>query len=176
MLSQQHIVLIGMPGVGKSAVGALLARALGRPFYDTDSLIEKSLDKTISEIFSQHGEDCFRQEEAAMITTLLARKPAVIVVGAGGLQNLATRKQLQAHYLVHLEASEEALSGRLQCDTTRPLLNIENKQKTLQELYASRAPIYQQMAKKTVNTENKSLQKIVIEIQSSLEPCTELTL
>ena len=79
----KNLVLIGMMGCGKSTVGRLLARKLGRELVDTDQYIEEKTGRTIPEIFAQEGEDFFRELERAAGETLAARRDLVIACGGG---------------------------------------------------------------------------------------------
>lgn len=90
-LTQKPILLVGMMGAGKSTLGALLAEALGRDFYDCDGEIEKQAGKKVAEIFRDEGEDFFRQLEAAILNSLLEEDNAIIAAGGGTLgSELAT--------------------------------------------------------------------------------------
>ncbi|HXZ26041.1 MAG TPA: shikimate kinase, partial [Nitrospiria bacterium] len=81
----RHVVLIGMMGTGKSAVGRALAKRLKRPFYDTDRLIEEREGRSITAIFQSNGEDYFRQVESAVIRDVTAKPVGVVASGGGAL-------------------------------------------------------------------------------------------
>ena len=79
----RHIVLVGLPGAGKSTVGKLLAERLGAPYVDIDSLIVRKMQKPIARIFAEDGEPRFRQLEAETMRQALTGPPAVIIPGGG---------------------------------------------------------------------------------------------
>ena len=85
------VVLVGMPGAGKSTVGPVLAQELGLPFQDSDALIEEEAGFSISEIFRRHGERWFRRAERRVIADLLRGPPIVIAVGGGAFLAPGTR-------------------------------------------------------------------------------------
>src|SRR5262249_43250792 len=90
-LGGRSIVLVGMPGCGKSALGRRLAPRLELPFVDVDEEIEQAAGKSIKEIFVDHGEAYFRDGERRVIARLLASGPQVLATGGGALLNEETR-------------------------------------------------------------------------------------
>ncbi|MEG0441932.1 MAG: shikimate kinase, partial [Oscillospiraceae bacterium] len=91
----KNIVLIGMPGSGKSVVGALLSRQLSRPFIDLDTLIEETASLTVSEIFEQWGEEAFRDLESALAVQTAQESGVVIATGGGVILREENMKALQ---------------------------------------------------------------------------------
>jgi shikimate kinase len=125
MLSlKQHITLIGFMGSGKTRLGKKLAKVLGLPFFDTDQLIEKQEQNTISEIFARHGEAHFRRLESNLVQELMSLPPAVIATGGGlpcYLSNLEKLKKMGIIIYLHRPAKE--LTKRLsQAKEKRPLI------------------------------------------------------
>src|SRR5947208_10423654 len=119
----RSIVLVGMMGAGKSAVGRCLQERFGFSRFDTDQIVTSKFGMPISEIFSKHGENKFRDAETEMLQALAARGPAVIVTGGGIVlreQNLALLKRLGA--VVWLQADEATLFKRASGTGNRPLL------------------------------------------------------
>ena len=105
----ETIVLIGPPAVGKSTVGANLARRLGVPFIDVDQLIEDREQRAISEIFATDGESLFRAME--LDATLAALEGGgVIALGGGAVTNATLRAALRGHRVIWLRASPESIS------------------------------------------------------------------
>ena len=137
-VQMQNIVLIGMPGCGKSTIGALLAKKLDRPMVDADAEIEQLAGKTIPEIFVQDGEDAFRNWETQVLTELGKRSGLVIATGGG----CVTR---QRNYpLLHQNGSIVCLQRDIQVLPTdgRPLSQAND----LGVMYTKRKPLYEAFA------------------------------
>lgn len=93
----RHLVLIGMMGVGKSTVGRALARALGRPFLDSDDAVEARSGRTVADIFAADGEAAFRAVEAEVMAALLDDpRPSVIAAAGGSVLDAGTRERLRS--------------------------------------------------------------------------------
>jgi shikimate kinase len=148
----KSIVLIGMMGAGKSSVGRCLQRRTGLACFDTDEMISKKLALSIPEIFSQHGEEVFRQTETDVLREL-SPQDAIIVTGGGIIlrqENNELLKRLGT--VVWLEATEETLLERASRRGNRPLLQTENPGATLSEMLRVRAPFYAILADIRINT------------------------
>jgi shikimate kinase len=140
----RHILFCGTAGSGKTTVGALVARALGRDFVDIDRLVERAAGSSVQAIFARDGEAAFRaQERAAVVRALGAAKPAVISLGGGALENDDTFADARRHTLVWLKATVPTLASRLSGNGERPLLAGDPLAK-LHELAAEREPRYRQ--------------------------------
>jgi len=140
---KKTVVLIGMMGAGKTAVGGALSRMLGVPFLDSDDEIVRAASMTIAEIFDRDGEPFFRQKEAQVIARLLAGPPCVLSTGGGAYLAEATRDAIAAQGVaVWLQADPALLWQRVKAKATRPLLQIENPRARLEALCAERDPIY----------------------------------
>lgn len=143
MRLRRTVVLVGMMGAGKTAVGGALARALGVPFLDSDDEIQKAAQRSIAEIFARDGEPFFRARETEVIGRLLAGKPCVLSTGGGAFMAEANRALIAARGIsVWLRADLDLLWNRVRHKTTRPLLRTENPRETLAALYAQRTPVY----------------------------------
>lgn len=139
----RHIVLVGMMGAGKTAVGTELARRLGVPFRDSDAEIEKAAAMTISEIFTRDGEAFFRAREAEVLARLLAGPVGVISTGGGAFMQPRNREIIAARGLsVWLNCDLDLLWQRVRQRPTRPLLQTEDPRGTLARLLAERQPTY----------------------------------
>ena len=113
-MSGRHIVLTGMMGSGKTAVGERLARRLGVPFYDADSLLEAEAGKRIADLFAGEGEAHFRALERELIGRLLVEPPGVIATGGGAFVDPENRARLKAGgTVVCLLADVETLLARV---------------------------------------------------------------
>ncbi len=132
-------------GAGKSTVGRRLAEKLGRPFYDSDTEIEKAAGLSISDIFALHGEADFRRGEQQVLKRLLTLPPHVLATGGGAYLNDETRALMQEHAItVWLNADLETLWKRVQKRDSRPLLKRGNAKQVLTDLLAEREPVYSQ--------------------------------
>ncbi len=142
MHAERHIVLCGLSGAGKSTVGPLLARRLGRPFVDIDRSVEVTAGCSVREILARDGEAAFRsRERAATLDAFAAATPAVVALGGGALEDDATLAAALAQLLVWLDAPVKVLVPRV--DGSRPLL-AGDAETRLAALAAKRAPRYGQ--------------------------------
>jgi shikimate kinase len=140
----RHIVFCGTAGSGKTTVGALVARALGRSFIDVDRAVEREAGMSVQAIFAQEGEAAFRaRERRAVQRALAAPKPAVISLGGGALETDATFADVRDHTLVWLRATVPTLAARLAGNGERPLLAGDPLAR-LHALAAEREPRYRQ--------------------------------
>lgn len=140
---KKPIVLVGMMGAGKSAVGQALAQRLGVPFLDSDHEIERAAAMSIAEIFARDGETFFRAREAEVISRLLAEGPCVLSVGGGAFLAERTRAAIaEGGISIWLRADVELLWERVRHKQTRPLLRTADPKATLTRLAAERDPIY----------------------------------
>ncbi len=132
-------------GAGKSTVGRRLAEKLDRPFYDSDTEIEKAAGLSISDIFALHGEADFRRGEQQVLKRLLTLPPHVLATGGGAYLNEETRALMRDHAItVWLNADLETLWKRVQKRDSRPLLKRGNAKQVLTDLLAEREPVYSQ--------------------------------
>lgn len=140
---RRHIVLIGMMGAGKTALGSELARRLHVPFTDSDVEIEAAAAMSISEIFARDGETFFRDREAQVIGRILKESPRVISTGGGAWMQDRNRAAITAAGMsVWLACDLETLWHRVRQRSTRPLLKTEDPKGTLARLLAEREPTY----------------------------------
>ena len=132
-------------GAGKSTVGRRLVEKLGRPFFDSDTEIEKAAGLSISDIFALHGEADFRRGEQQVLKRLLTLPPHVLATGGGAYLNEETRALMREHAItVWLNADLETLWKRVQKRDSRPLLKRGNAKQVLTDLLAEREPVYSQ--------------------------------
>lgn len=145
MKLHKTVVLVGMMGAGKTAVGKELARILAVPFLDSDEEIVAAAAMSIAEIFERDGEDFFRAREAEVIARLMRGTPGVLSVGGGAFLNAKTRALISdLGVSVWLRADLELLWSRVRQKTTRPLLMTADPRATLADLLAQREPFYAQ--------------------------------
>ena len=140
---KKTVVMVGMMGAGKTAVGTALARQLGVPFRDSDDEITRAANRSIAEIFESHGEAFFRARESEVLGRLLKGEPAVLSTGGGAFLAPANRQMIHDFGVsVWLRADLELLWNRVRHKTTRPLLRTENPRETLRALHEARLPSY----------------------------------
>jgi len=144
-LGKRNLVLVGLMGAGKSAIGKLVATTMGVPFIDSDHEIERVSRMTIPELFERYGEPEFRKLENRVITRLLRSGPRVLSTGGGAFMNGDTRTSIQTHGLsLWLDADLDTLWERVIKRDNRPLLKTENPRQTLENLMTARYPTYAQ--------------------------------
>jgi shikimate kinase len=137
------VVLVGMMGAGKTAVGTALARHLSVPFLDADEELVRAAQMSIAEIFARDGESFFRARETEVLGRLLSGPPAVLSTGGGAFLSEVNRQLIaEKGVSVWLKADLDLLWQRVRHKTTRPLLRTANPRATLAELYAARVPLY----------------------------------
>nr|WP_172827908.1 shikimate kinase [Neptunicoccus sediminis] len=141
---KKTVVLVGLMGAGKTAVGTLVAQKLGVPFLDSDHEIERAANMTVAEIFSRDGEEFFRAKESQVLERLLLGAPCILSTGGGAYLAEANRTMIARHGVaLWLRADLELLWSRVRHKTTRPLLRTDNPKETLAGLHEVRTPIYQ---------------------------------
>lgn len=164
------ISLVGMPGGGKSTVGRQLAKRLDWRFIDTDAVIEKRIGQPIRSFFEQQGEDAFRDVESTVIDECTQSTRAILATGGGSVLREANRALLRERtHVVYLRSSAEELFRRLRHDTQRPLLQVQDPQARLRELFAQRDPLYRETAHYIVETGRPSVQSLVNMVLMQLE-------
>ncbi len=167
-LGNRSLVLIGLMGCGKSAIGKRLATKLSLPFVDADEEIERVAQQSISEIFAQYGEPFFRERERMVIARLLANGPQVLATGGGAFISPQTREAVREHGIsIWLKADLPVLMRRVMKRNTRPLLKTEDPEAVMRRLMDERYPIY---AKADVTVESRDVvhETIVAEIVEAL--------
>lgn len=138
-----NIVLVGMMGAGKSAVGAELGRRLGLPVRDTDTEISRAAAMTIPEIFARDGEAFFRDRETEVLARVLRGSRAIVSTGGGAWLRAENRALVAtAGVSVWLDCTLATLWQRVRQKPTRPLLQTPDPRGTLERLLAERAPFY----------------------------------
>ncbi|QQN65500.1 shikimate kinase [Bradyrhizobium diazoefficiens] len=143
-LNGRPIVLVGMPGSGKSTIGPYLARRLGLPFIDSDKKIETAARMSITEIFASKGEQHFRELEANSIARFLGSGPVVLATGGGAFMHEETRRHVADKAVsIWLNTDIGEIRKRLRRDITRPLLQTASREDTIAQLISERAPFYQ---------------------------------
>ena len=164
----RSIVLVGMPGSGKSAVGRRLAARLQLPFVDADEEIERAAGKPIMDIFKDHGEAHFREGERKVIARLLTSGPQVLATGGGAFMVAETRDNVRRRGVsVWIKAELQLLLRRVLKRNTRPLLQVD-PEGVMRSLMATRYPVYA-TADVTVESRDLPHEAIVTEIIEALK-------
>ena len=157
-------------GAGKTSVGKVLARMLGKEFFDSDHEIERVTGVRIPVIFEIEGESGFRVREHKMIAELVARENILLATGGGAILSKENRDLLRANgTVIYLRAPVKSLLRRTQRDRTRPLLQVPDPAARLNALYAQRDPLYRDVAHLIVDTGNQSVRALAGQIEIKLK-------
>ena len=163
-LGDKSIVMVGLMGCGKSAVGRRLAARLGLPFVDADEEIEKAAGQSIEDMFAEHGEPYFREGERKVLARLMRSGPQVLATGGGAFMNAETRAAIAERGIsVWLKAELPLLVRRVSKRNNRPLLKGSDPLTVMQNLMDVRYPVYAQ-ADITVESRDVPHDVIVAEI------------
>ena len=158
----ENIFLVGVMGAGKTTVGRLLAKKLGRRFVDSDHEIEARCGVRIPTIFEMEGEEGFRKREAQVIDDLTQEKNLVLATGGGAVLLPENRRHLHERgVVVYLRATPHELWLRTRNDKGRPLLNNDDPKGTLEKLFARRDPLYRETAHHVIDTGKPSVTQLV---------------
>jgi shikimate kinase len=160
--TSQHIVLVGMMGAGKSSIGRVMARRLGRPLLDSDSMIEERTGKTVRDIWLDVGEPAYRLLETDVLREALGSDTASVIAAAGGVVLSDANRTLLAEsdaHVVWLLADVELLLGRVRNGMHRPLLD-DDPEATLRRMFDERAGLYREVADAIVSVDNRSVNDV----------------
>lgn len=159
----QHLVLVGMMGAGKTTVGRILGERLGRRVVDSDQVIEARTGRTVREIFATEGEPAFRAlETEALIEALTEQEPLVIAAAGGVVLSEQNRTALRdsPSKVVWLCADPTTLAERVRSGVHRPLLD-DDPEAALARMFEERAPLYRQVADAIVLVDGRSINDVV---------------
>lgn len=160
----KNIVLVGFMGTGKTTIATQVANRLGMKYISTDNLIEKREKRTINEIFTDSGEDYFRDVESDVVRKVSAGQDMVIDTGGGAVlreENMANFRS--SGIVVCLTADPEAILERTKKYKHRPLLNVEDPKMRIRDLLAKRSPLYAK-ADHVIDTGKLTVRQVVEEI------------
>ena len=166
-LSQKNIILVGMPGVGKSTVGVLLAKQLGRYFLDTDVFIQVLCERSLQDIIDKDGLEEFCRIEADYVSCVDVENAVIATGGSVVYSEKAMRHLKSTGIIVHLDLPLEMIKERVKNLYTRGL--VMEKGKTLDDLYAERQPLYEKYADITIECEGKNQDQIAAQIIEAIE-------
>jgi shikimate kinase len=158
-----HLVLVGLMGVGKTTVGRALADQLDRPFLDSDHMIEARTGRTVREIWRDDGETAFRRLETDVLRDALDAPDAAVIAAAGGVVLSDVNRRLldeSGAQVVWLRADDDVLVERAQKGAHRPLLD-DDPAGVLAQMAIDRAPLYQEVADAIVTVDRRSVNEVV---------------
>ncbi|MGX0629743.1 shikimate kinase [Corynebacterium afermentans] len=158
-----RVVLVGMPGAGKSTIGRRIASALNLPIVDSDVLIEQGEGKACGEVYAQLGEEAFRELEVGYVARALATG-GVVSLGGGAVVSKQVRTLLQRHTVVWIDVTAEEGIRRTAEDASRPVLDGDDRQQRYRDLMEQREPLYREVSSFRVRTDERPPQRVVAEI------------
>jgi shikimate kinase len=161
------VILVGVPGAGKSTVGRLLAERLGVGFRDTDEDVAAAEGKPVADIFVDSGEAYFRGLERVAVATAIAQHDGVLALGGGAVLDEGTRSLLREQPTVWLQVGAAAGAKRVGMDVPRPVL-LGNVRGRLATLLAERGPLYAEVARVVVDTDGRDPAEVADEVERSL--------
>ena len=169
------LVLVGLPGSGKTTVGRQLARRLAIPFVDSDHAIESRLGCSVREYFEREGEARFRDIESEVLNDLSRNHSGVLSSGGGSVLRAENRQLLRERgHVFYLRSTPEEVFRRLRHDQNRPLLQVSDPMARLRDLFDARDPIYKEAAHYVIETNRPSVATLVNMIIRQLEQIGEL--
>jgi len=161
--TRPRVVLVGLPGAGKTTVGRLLARALDVDFVDTDLEVERAAGTSVPEYFRTHGEASFRELEHDVVVRMLAEHGGVLALGGGAVLHPGTQEALHGHTVVLLDVVAERALARVGLSGERPLLAGDPAGR-FAALRHDRLPVYERVATMTVSTSDRRPQDVAAEV------------
>jgi shikimate kinase len=166
----ENIFLVGLMGAGKTSIGKLLAKRLGKTFFDCDREIERSTGVRIPVIFEFEGEAGFRAREARMLAEIVQGANIVLATGGGAVLSPENRRLLAENgVVIYLRAAVTDLWKLTRHDKSRPLLRTAEPVAKLEQLYAERDPLYREIADIIVDTGNQSLGNLAHKLEQQFE-------
>ena len=165
------VILIGLPGSGKTTVGRQLAKRLAVTFIDSDYVLEQRLGCSIKDYFARHGELAFRDIEERVLDELSADpSDKVLSTGGGAVLRPVNRRHLRERgKVIYLKSTPDELFRRLRHDVNRPLLQVPDPLGRLRELFVARDPLYRETAHFVIETGRPSVSTLVNMIAMQLE-------
>lgn len=162
-----NIVLVGMPGAGKSTLGVILARAQRMSFVDTDLLVQERAGRLLQEILDEEGPETFRQIEEDVILSLACSNTVIATGGSVVYSNRAMRHLKAGGTVVYLRIPFGEMERRLSNITTRGVVLLQGE--TLREMYDERVPLYEQYADITADCGTGDFEECIALLAEELE-------
>ncbi len=173
MSGSPAVVIVGPPGSGKSTVGRAVAERLALAFRDTDADVEATTGKSIPDIFVQDGEEAFRVLEREAVADAVAEHPGVLSLGGGAVIDPATREVLRGCTVVYLQVGLGEGLKRVGMAASRPVLAL-NPRAQYRSLLERRAPLYEEVASVTVETDGRSVEEVVAAVIAHLAEAADV--
>ena len=169
MAARDNIVLIGMPGAGKSTLGIVLAKIMNYDFVDADLVIQSQCDKTLQKLIDACGPEGFIQVENQILSDIRASKAIIATGGSAVYSDEAMRHLTEIGTVVYLKISYEQLVGRLSDFQERGVVLKGGIGMSLRELYDERLPLYERYAEVTVDVDDLSITAAARKVADALE-------
>ena len=165
-----NIFLVGLMGAGKTTIGRTLAKRLELSFVDTDREIEARTGVSVPTVFDIEGEEGFRRREAEVVQAVSKQDGLVVATGGGAVLRPENRVNMRAGgFVVYLNVQPSILWERTRHDRNRPLLQVDDPLRRLEELYAVRDPLYREVADLVVDSGRMGAQTIIQVLVKELE-------
>lgn len=170
-LRRGNLFLVGMPGCGKSTLGRVLARSLGKSFVDADHELEKRLGVSISTIFEIEGEEIFRAREEETLARLVQRVDVVLATGGGAVLREVNRARLRSGGTVlYLHTTPETTWERTRHSKNRPLLQTADPLARARSLYQQRDELYREAADFVIEIDHHKSAQVLAFLNDQLGP------
>ena len=167
----ENIILIGMPGAGKSTVGVVLAKILNFDFIDTDLLIQKEQGETLQHIIDERGNEAFIAVEGGVLERLEAHHAVISTGGSAVYSEAAMRHLRDIGTVVYLSVSYDEMCARIENLDERGVVMRAGAELGLRGMYAERAPLYEQFAHINVCVDGASITQNAQNIVAALKCC-----
>jgi len=165
-MAQQHIMIVGLPGAGKTTVGRIVAQKLGAGYVDFDQVIVRKQGMPIAQIFGLHGEQKFREMERQVADHALAGPPAILAPGGGWAAqdgHIEKAKEFNA-FVIYLKVFPAVAANRASGDGTRPLLVGDDPLARMKKLLDEREPFYKKADVEVLNDSPRTAEQAAEEI------------
>ncbi len=166
-MAEDNIILIGMPGAGKSTVGVVLAKRLGYRFLDSDLVIQERYGKLLHELIEEHGTEGFWQIENQVNASLEVHRSVIATGGSVIYGKEAMERLSRSGAVVYLKLPYEEIRERLGDLNARGVTMLPGQ--TLHDLYLERTPLYEKYARITIECSGKTIRELVEQIAAQLE-------
>lgn len=165
-MAQRHVMLVGLPGSGKTTVGRLVAQKLNTGFLDFDQVLVRKQGMPISQIFGLHGEPKFREMEKQVATSALAGPPAIMAPGGGWAAQEGHLEEAKAAgaVIIYLKVFPAVAANRASGDGTRPLLVGDDPLARMKKLLDEREPFYKKADEVVLNDSPKTAEQAAEEV------------
>jgi shikimate kinase len=162
----KNIVIIGMPGAGKSTMGVILARTLGMQFIDTDSVVQEHAGRPLQEIIDAEGTGSFLKAEEEAVLSLHCQNTVIATGGSVVFSSRAMKHLKEGGVVLYLKISLDAMERRIGNSTTRGI--VRGTGQTLPEMYRQRIPLYEQFADITIECPDRDFEECIGSVTAEL--------